>query len=164
MQRYETLLLVKTEISEDDLSMIERQIDQVVSSAEGVMETFDKWGKYRLAYPVRKNTHGIYALTRYKLPATQASRILKEINQFIKIKCNDLIMRHVTAVLRADAPISYAKPDPIDVSRGGSFDSYLKEGGKIESLLSSVDTAKAGRMNDMEESHHDALSSNDEQE
>ncbi len=164
MQRYETLLLVKTEISEDDLSMIERQIDQMVSSAEGVMETFDKWGKYRLAFPVRKNTHGIYILTRFKLPAMQASRILKEIDQFIKIKCNELVMRHVTAALRSDAPTSYAKPDPIDVSRGSSFDSYLKEGGKIDNLLSSVDTAKAGRMNDMDESRHEALSSNDEQE
>ncbi len=164
MQRYETLLLVKTEISEDDLSMIERQIDQMVSSAEGLMETFDKWGKYRLAYPVRKNTHGIYILTRFKLPAAQASRVLKEIDQFIKIKCNDLVMRHVTAALQADAPTAYAKPDSIDASRGSSFDSYLKEGGKIESLLSSVDTAKAGRTNDMEESHREAHSSNDEQE
>jgi small subunit ribosomal protein S6 len=163
MQRYETLLLAKTEISEDDLSMIERQIDQIVSSAQGLMETFDKWGKYRLAFPVKKNTHGIYILTRYKLPSAQASRIIHDIDQFFKIKCNELIMRHVTAVLKADAPTSYAKPDPIDVARSSSFDSYLKEGGKIESLLSSVDTAKTTRSNNVEHAGDDS-GHNDDQE
>jgi small subunit ribosomal protein S6 len=162
MQRYETLLLIKTEISEDDLSMIERQIDQFVSSAKGVMETFDKWGKYRLAYPVKKNTHGIYALIRYKIPADQAETVTREINQFFKIKCNELVMRHVTMMLKANTPTNYAKPDPIDVTRSGSFDSYLKEGGKIDSLLSSVDT-KSQRTHSTEHSSEDSLA-NDDQE
>jgi small subunit ribosomal protein S6 len=162
MQRYETLLLAKTEISEDDLSMLERQIDQIVSSAQGVMETFDKWGKYRLAYPVKKNTHGIYILTRYKLPSAQATRIIRDIDQFFKIKCNELIMRHVTAVLKADAPLSYAKPDPIDVARSSSFDSYLKEGGKIENLLNSVDTARAPRTSSTENISEDSAHNDDQ--
>lgn len=140
MLRYETLLLTPTEITDGDLSMIEKYFDQLVTDANGKFESFDKWGKYRLAYPVEKHNHGIYILVRYQLPAEVVNRIVTEMDRFLKIKCHEIILRHVNIRLRANAQVAYQKPEPMDVARTGSLDTFLKEN-KIETLLHSVDAA-----------------------
>jgi small subunit ribosomal protein S6 len=142
MVRYETLLLARTELTDDDASMIERQFDKIISDAGGKLDTFDKWGKYKLAYPVKKDSHGVFILARYQLPETQTAKVLNEMDLFMKIKCNELIMRHVNVKINPDSPMSYIKPEPIDISRSGSIDTFLKEN-KFENLLSSVDMAQA---------------------
>jgi ribosomal protein S6 len=143
MVRYETLFLTRTELTDDESSMIERQLDKLVTDAEGTFDTFDKWGKYKLAFPVKKHTHGIYILSRYQLPSQSAAKVLEEFSQFLKIKCNEIVMRHVTIKIKPNAATTYNKPDPIDMSRGSGLDTFFKDN-KIESLLSSVDSAKGG--------------------
>ncbi|NDD53164.1 30S ribosomal protein S6 [bacterium] len=141
MLRYETLLLGKTEMTEDDIAMLERSFDKIVSAAQGKLSSFDRWGKYRLAFPVEKNVQGVYMLVRYQIPTSSAATLLKEINTFLKIKCNELVMRHVSVRLKANAPATYNKPEAMDVVRSGSVDAFIKDN-KIDSLLSSVDTAE----------------------
>ena len=154
MLRYESLLLARTELTDDESSMIERHIDTLVSEAQGKLDTFDKWGKYKLAYPVKKSTHGIYILVRFQLPEEKAAAVLQEFDRFMKIKCNEIVMRHVTVSLKSNAPTSYIKPDPIDVTRAGSLDNFFKDN-KIESLLSSVDMAKGGEEGDADIEEND---------
>lgn len=146
MLRYETLLLIRTEVTDNDVSMIEKQLDKLVSETQGKLNSFDKWGKYRLAFPVKKNTHGVFILARYDIPETTATNVLLEFDRFVKIKCNETVLRHVNIRLAENAPTTYNKPDPIDMSRSGSLDSFFKDN-KIENLLHSVDTAKDGDYN-----------------
>ncbi len=151
LRRYETLLLARTETTEDDMSMIERQFDKVISDAKGKLSSFDKWGKFRLSFPVNKNTHGVYVLARYEVPAVGTADILQELDRFLKIKCNEIVMRHVTIKLKENAPATYQRPETIDMSRQGSLDTFLKDN-KIENLLSSVDPVKGkGRGHDLDE-------------
>ena len=139
MQRYETLLLARTEATEDDLGMVEKYFDQLLSDSQGTLDSFDRWGKYRLAYPVKKDTHGVYILVRYQIPESRISKMLVEIDRFMKIKCSNFIMRYVNIRLDPNASSTYIKPEPMDITRpGGSLDTLLKDN-KIESLLSSVD-------------------------
>lgn len=155
MIRYETLLLARTEITNEETSMIESQLDRLVSDAKGKLNLFDKWGKYRLAYPVNKSTNGVYMLARYEIPYEQTKNIIQEFDRFLKIKCNEVIMRHVNIRLDKDAPTTYIKPDPIEVSRRGSFDSFFKEN-KIENLLNSVESSadrKSGSEVDFDDEH-----------
>jgi|WetSurMetagenome_2_1015567.scaffolds.fasta_scaffold87429_3 small subunit ribosomal protein S6 len=147
MLRYETLLLARTEMSDDDITMIERQLDTIVSDAKGKLDLFDKWGKYKLAYPIKRDTHGIFILARYQVPAEQAAKALKEFDLFLKIKCSESVLRHANVRLQKDTPLTYLKPEPMDISRtGGSLDSFFKEN-KIENLLSSVDAAQPNNSN-----------------
>lgn len=151
LRNYETLLLARTETTEDDMSMIERQIDKLVSDAKGKLSSFDKWGKFRLCFPVNKNTHGMYVLARYQVPQDSLKIVLDEIDRFLKIKCNEMVMRHVTIKLDDNAPASYQRPEANEMSRPGSLDSFLKDN-KIENLLSSVDPIKGkGRGVDFED-------------
>ena len=141
MLHYETLLLTRIEITEDDASMLERTFDKIISDIGGKLITFDRWGKYRLAYPIKKNTHGVYILTRYQLPSNKAQETHQELDSFLKIKCNDLVIRHLNIKLDPNEPISYQKPEPVDASSRSSLDKFFKEN-KVEKLLSSVEAVK----------------------
>ena len=160
-QRYETLLLARTETTDDELSMIEQQLDKIFTQANGALSSFDKWGKYQLAYPVNKNSYGIYLLARYEVPKDGVATVLKEVDSFLKIKCNEIILRHLTVKLDASAPVAYQRPDSMDTSRTTSGLDTLKEQ-KIEQLLDSVEsstnnTAKASSVAESSSSEHPSV-------
>lgn len=138
LKRYETLMLVSTDVTDDELTLIEKNFDLISSNAKGKVSRFDKWGKYRLAYPVKKSAYGIYVLVRFELPSETAAKALPEIETLLKIKCSEIVWRHVTVALRPDAPQTYHKPEPVDVARTSNIDSLLKEN-KMGNLLDSVD-------------------------
>lgn len=153
MLRYETLILARPEITQDELSLLESQFDKIVStSPQGKLSSFDRWGKYRLCYPVAKNEYGVYVLVRYELDGTQKlGTVFKNVDDFLKIKCNDFVMRHVHIKLDKNAPAIYQKPEALDASRSANIDTFLKEN-KVESLLSSVDAASSHQEGESEES------------
>ena len=136
-RQYETLMLARTESTLDELSSLEKHFDKVLSDVKGTLTTFDNWGKFQLAYPVKKNSYGIYLLLRYELPVAATTKVLQELETFFKIKCNDLILRHVTVKLNPKTASSYQKPDSFEESKAGNIDSFLKEN-KIENFLDSV--------------------------
>ena len=136
---YETLLLARTEITNDEISSIEKFYDKHLSDAQGKIILFDKWGKLRLAYPINKSEYGVFMLVRFQIPRHNVAAILKELDTFLKLKCTEFILRTVTVKLAPNAPMTYAKPDPVEMGRSGNFDTFLKEN-KMD-LLSSVKSA-----------------------
>ena len=151
MVRYETLMLARTEITDDELSMIERYFDKLLADNSSALSSFDKWGKYRLAFPVQKNDYGVYMLARYEITPDKLTAVMDELTTFFKIKCNEIVMRHVTVRLGKNASSTYYKPEPIDIARSGNVDTFLKEN-KMEGLLSSVNTNQDGDIEEADES------------
>ena len=153
MVHYETLLLAKTESTEEELKALESFFDKAVSEARGTVHIFDRWGKLKLSYPIKNNNYGIYALVRYSIPDdADIQGMLNEVHRFLKIKCHAFILRHLTKNLLTSAAAPYIKPETSAAPRE-SFDSFLKES-KIENLLTSVDTAqKPGAEEDDEENN-----------
>ena len=139
-QQYETLLLTRTETTDDELATIESYFEKAAKDGKGSLVSFDKWGKYQLAYPVKKNSYGVYALARYELPKEDVKATHAVIESFLKIKCTEVVLRHVTVALKEGSEGAYQKPEPIDTSAVGNLDG-IKEG-KIEQLLDSVDSSK----------------------
>lgn len=137
MSHYETLFLAKTEITDDEISVIEHYLDKQLANIKGKLSVFDKWGKYRLAYPVNKSNYGVYILARYEIEdKPTVKNFMKELDTFIKIKCNEFIMRYVNTKLSPDAPTAYIKPDSIDTSRSTNVDKFVREH-KMEGILNS---------------------------
>ena len=58
MLRYETLLLTIPEITLDESSAIEAQLQKIVREHKGTLLSFERWGKMLLAYPVKKMIMG----------------------------------------------------------------------------------------------------------
>ena len=156
MVRYETLMLAIPEITKDEMSSLENQVGTVIKKSKGSVISFERWGKYRLAYPVRKNDYGVYFLTRYEVEDTQAKTLVKDIDELFAFKKADVIMRNMTTHLDPHQSLAYQKPESLEDSPSRDVDSFLREH-KMEGLLSKEHSAPAASSFESDESdEHDS--------
>lgn len=127
MLRYEALFLAVPEITADESSNVEVQFHELISKNNGETLSFERWGKYRLAYEVRKNEYGVYYLARFEVPAEKPADVLEKLRQFFAVKNNDLVMRHTLTRLEADASLEYKRPESLEEAPRRDVDSFLKE-------------------------------------
>lgn len=122
MVRYEVLMLTIPEVTEDEIKGIESQLQGVLRGVKGTLVSFERWGKYRLCYPVKKNEYGVYFLVRFELPV-EAMNILDELKALINVKFYDIIMRSMFSVLDPKQSLVYQRPTSLEEAprREGSF-------------------------------------------
>jgi ribosomal protein S6 len=114
MIRYETLILAHPDLKKDDEQKIEKLFEELTSNKDCELISFERWGKYSLTYPVRKEDYGIYFLVRYSLPKDLANKYLHEVHDFFKIRCSETVMRYVHKALAEGASLEYQKPLSMD--------------------------------------------------
>lgn len=123
MKHYETLVLLRTDSTEEKIKLLEKTISNAVENSSGIIVTFDKWGKYKLAYPIENQSYGIYILSRYDLPEDKIQTFFKDFNTNIQVKFSDFVMRHVNVILKPGRTgVEYKKPSAIDESESASSD------------------------------------------
>ena len=110
MPRYETLMLSVPEITTDEAAALQSGLDSLSSRFQAITISFERWGKYKLAYPVRKNEYGVYFLFRFQVAEDKKGDLLKELTTFLVVKNNELIMRHVITALPETGSIEYQRP------------------------------------------------------
>ncbi|KKR95878.1 MAG: 30S ribosomal protein S6 [candidate division TM6 bacterium GW2011_GWE2_41_16] len=115
--RYETLFLTGPYLTSGEAESIEKTLTKLISANGGRLLSYERWGKYRLAYPVKAHEFGIYFLMRFETD-TLSNDLLKEVDALFKIKLNDLVMRYVITKLDANAPLAYQRPESLE--EGGS--------------------------------------------
>ena len=136
-QRYEILMLAVPEITQDEIKNIEKEIDGLVSKAKGSILSFDRWGKFKLAYPVKRNDYGIYFLSRFEV--APGSNVGEDVNQLFKVKLDNIVMRHIVSCLKPNQSLEYQRPKSLEEApTSRDMNSFLKEN-QMEGLLSSVD-------------------------
>lgn len=122
-QCYETLMLLSSHTTDDEIASLEKALKSELKKAEGAFSSFDKWGKYRLAYPVRKQEYGMYVLARYEVEST--SPFFKQFEHYLRVKCNEFVMRHVNVHLEeSEFRADYIKPEPLDTQ--ANVESFVK--------------------------------------
>lgn len=135
MLRYELLMLSIPEITQDEAKTIESQIDRTVREAKGSTISFDRWGKYRLAYPVKKNDYGVYFLTRFEIEENSGP-LLQELESVFAVKLNDIVVRHMICKLDPTASLEYQKPQSLEEAPARDMGSFLREN-KMGGLMGS---------------------------
>lgn len=138
--RYEVLVLTVPEITQDETKQLEAEFDRFITKSKGSVLSFERWGKFKLTYPIRGNAYGVYFLVRFEMPTTD----LKELNDLFSIKFHTIVMRHLVSRLHGDSLI-YQRPKSLEESpTSRDMDSFLKEN-QMEGLLSSVDEKERDR-------------------
>ena len=62
MKRYEVIVIVKSELTEEDITALIERCQTIITDRKGVIAKVDKWGKRRLAYEINKQKDGFYFL------------------------------------------------------------------------------------------------------
>ncbi len=134
MVRYETLLLTVPELTADEAATLEKQFEKTLVENKASLISFERWGKYKLSYPVQANEYGIYFLTRFEIPNEQGDAIIKSLHTLLSVKHNELVMRHMTCHLNPHAPLSYHRPESLEEVPTRDVETFLKES-KMTGLL-----------------------------
>ncbi len=143
MPRYETLFLTIPEITQEESKTIEKQLDALIVNSKGSMLSYERWGKYNLAYPVRKYDYGVYYLMRFEIKDEDKGKMIEAVRDFFNIKFTDLVMRHLTVALSPTASLDYKRPESLEETPSRGVDNFIKEHkipATVGSATSSVDS------------------------
>lgn len=149
MLRYETLLLAVPEITADEANTIETQLDKTIQDHKGTMLSFERWGKYSLAYPVRKYDYGVYFLTRFEVGLDTKDALLEALRTLFAVKYNELVMRHVIVRLDSTASLEYNRPESLEEVPTRDVETFLKEN-KMTGFLGKSSSAASVDLADIE--------------
>ncbi len=61
-RRYETLIMLAPNLEAEVMETFKGKVDQIMSSYNGQLVSFEDWGRRRLSYPVKKEMYGHYLL------------------------------------------------------------------------------------------------------
>jgi small subunit ribosomal protein S6 len=89
LQDYELVLVVSSEAGEEALETALKNVSQFITGKGGVISEEERWGKRKLAYPIKRNLEGNYALTRCKMKPTWT----KELDASLNI--SEHVLRHL---------------------------------------------------------------------
>jgi small subunit ribosomal protein S6 len=107
VKRYETILVVDAMIPDESIASEFDAVAKLIES-QGKITRVDRWGKRRLAYSVRKRTHGEYAAFYYEAEAALPAELEK------RLRINENALRWLTV---AENP-SGIPPAPSTVVEG----------------------------------------------
>ena len=125
MNRYEALVLAVPGITQDEISQMESEFDRVIKKGQGSVISFERWGKYRLSYPINKNEYGVYFLARFE--AEQVETLLKDVQTLFAVKLNDTVMRSMLSALDATKPLAYQRPQSLEEAPAKEADPFMRD-------------------------------------
>jgi small subunit ribosomal protein S6 len=90
MRIYEELFIVKPDATEEEIDQFIEQMKTIVTSASGIVDKVDKWGKRKLAYRVDKYKEGAYVLFQF----SAEPEAVKEFER--RLRVSDLVIKFLT--------------------------------------------------------------------
>lgn len=66
MRTYETLYIVRSELDDDAIQTVAKEVETLITENDGAIVRSEIWGKRRLAYEVQDCTEGCYILLRFQ--------------------------------------------------------------------------------------------------
>ncbi len=136
LSRYELLMLSAPEITQDETKELEKQLGNLIKTRNGSMLSFDRWGKYRLAYPVKKSEYGVYFLMRFEVQDVQ--NLNHDIHSLLRVRFDNIVVRDVLTVLDGQAPLDYKRPRSLEEAPSPEETALLK-GRRSEGSMSASD-------------------------
>ncbi|MEW6681852.1 MAG: 30S ribosomal protein S6 [Nitrospirota bacterium] len=113
MAVYETIFIVKTSVSEEELAALVAKVRGVIEKHGGEVLKVENWGKKKLAYEVRKEKKGTYVFYRFRGPGAVVSELERQyrvedaIIKFITVKCDPKLLAEEMA---RESAASHASP------------------------------------------------------
>ncbi len=106
MYPYETLLILDPRLNEEEVAALLTKLQDTLKTLGGEIGKAESWGKRRLAYDMRKQREGTYAVLESKAePAT-----VKEFER--QLKLNEQVLRYFTTRVPAPKRVRTAPKPP----------------------------------------------------
>jgi small subunit ribosomal protein S6 len=103
---YETLLIFDPRLTEEEVTALLTKLQETLGSLGGEVVKGESWGKRRLAYDIRKQREGTYAV----LESRAQPAVVKEFER--QLKLNEQVLRYFTTRVPAPKRIRSAPKPP----------------------------------------------------
>ena len=96
MEKYETISIIRPNVSEDVIAAISDKTADIIKDAGGEILKVDNWGLKQLAYPIKKEPTGYYVYTVFSGNGAG----INEMERIFKI--DDNVLKYMTIKLDKD--------------------------------------------------------------
>ena len=90
---YESTFIINAALEDPDVEAVIRRVTDYIENHGGTFVEMNKWGRRRLAYPIKKKYNGYYVYMAFEA----ASEILPLVERFFNLEEN--VLRHMTLEL-----------------------------------------------------------------
>lgn len=108
-REYETIYVLRPDVDPDTADRIGNRIAEVVEREGGKLVKTETWGRRRLAYPVNKQTRGVY----YYLKYLGRGGLVAELER--NLRMIDTVMKFQTVLLRDEVLVDSVQVDPEEI-------------------------------------------------
>jgi small subunit ribosomal protein S6 len=121
LREYETIFLVKPDLTDDNVDRIKERVRGIVSREGGKVIRFTVWGKKKTLYPIAKQPRAIYVHTHF----LGSSSLVAEVER--NLRNLDEVTRYLSVKL-ADEVDPESRPVLEDVKLAGDVDDNARPG------------------------------------
>jgi len=100
-RQYELVYIVTPEASEQDVTDLHTQVEQIIERFKGTLDKTENWGRRKLAYEIGRHREGTYVVETI----TGSGELMKEIDRRLRVL--DAVIRHL--VVRVDEELRVAE-------------------------------------------------------
>ncbi len=93
MRRYEQVYILRPSLSENEISQVIENTNQLILGDDGAIIFQNKWGMKKLAYQIKKETQGYYVLCDF----AATPEVVSEIER--KFRIDDSVLKYLTVKL-----------------------------------------------------------------
>lgn len=108
-REYETIYILRPTTKPEDAERLAQRVADVVAREKGKITKVDNWGKRRLAYPIQRNSRGIFVHVKYLGEGKLVQELERNLRQF------EEIVRFQSVLLGAGPEIETVSVNPEDV-------------------------------------------------
>jgi len=108
-REYETIYILRPDVDADRQEKVVDRAKDVIARLDGTLTKLDNWGKRKLAYPIHKNSRGIFVYLKY----VGFSDLVAELERNLRLI--DEVVRFQTVLLEEDVDPASVSVDPDEV-------------------------------------------------
>ena len=95
MRDYELVVILSPELAEEEVPAAIDRLSQLIADRGGEVKEINRWGRRKLAYPIKKQMEGNYLVTQVRLDPRRTSdieaglRISEEVLRHLLVRAGD---------------------------------------------------------------------------
>ena len=89
MREYELVVILSPEVGDEEVPAAVEKISQFVTDRGGEVTEVNRWGRRKLAYPIRRHLEGSYVVSQLRLDPQTAAQL--EAN----LRISEDVLRHL---------------------------------------------------------------------
>lgn len=92
-KQYESVVILNAALEDEQIDAALQSIEDTIKSNGGEITDVEKWGRKRLAYPIKKGKSGYYTVYRFTAPTDSISKLERI------YRLDENVIRYLTIVL-----------------------------------------------------------------